>query len=131
MNRLPARVAALLSGLSLALSLALASQPVHADPETLGRLFLTPEQRARLDLQRQRNPGFTPNTDYQASQTLNGEVRSSTGRRTRWINGEVDWTPGRDAPPIAVGDTINPNTGERASPIGDGRITVRRPPRQP
>lgn len=116
----------------LTLLLALIGQPVQADPEPLGRLFLTPEQRARLDIQRQRNPGFIPNAgDYQPSQTLNGEVRSSTGRRTRWINGEVDWTGGSQAPSIPVGDTINPNTGERESLIGDGQITIRRRPRQP
>lgn len=115
----------------IALLLVALGGPCQAEPP-LGRLFLDPEQRARLDLQRQRNPGFVPNSgDYQASQTLNGEVRSSSGRRTRWINGEVDWAGGAQAPPIAVGDTINPNTGERESLIGDGQITIRRRPRQP
>lgn len=116
----------------LLLTLTLGSPPVAAEPGPLGRLFLDPGQRARLDVQRQRNPGSVPGaSDHQPPQTLNGEVRSSTGRRTRWINGEVDWAAGRDAPPIAVGDTINPGTGERESLIGDGRITIRRPPHQP
>lgn len=116
----------------LALLLCSATLTSLADPAPLGRLFLTPEQRARLDIQRQRNPGFTPHADdHQVSQTLNGEVRSSTGRRTRWINGEVEWSASGSPPPIAVGDTINPNTGERESLIGDGQITIRRPPRQP
>ena len=72
----------------IALLLALATAPCLADPAPLGRLFFTAEQRARLDLQRQRNPGFLPNADDEASITINGEVRSSNGRRTRWINGE-------------------------------------------
>jgi hypothetical protein len=119
-------------GFALLLILALVCQPGLADPPPLGRLFLTPEQRARLDLQRQRNPGFTPNAgDYQPSQTLNGEVRSSTGRRTLWINGEVDWSGDSQTPPIPVGDTINANTGERESLIGEGKIIIRQRPRQP
>lgn len=88
---------------------------VPADETTLGRLFLEPQQRARLDLQRQRNPGFLPDAgNGEASQTFNGEVRSSNGRRTRWINGEADWEGVVLPPRVPVGDTFYPrNRGTR------------------
>ncbi|MBL8429842.1 MAG: hypothetical protein JNJ95_08140 [Dechloromonas sp.] len=97
-----------------------------AEQSSLGRLFLDPQQRAKLDAQRQRNPAFLPDGDGEASMTINGEVRSSNGRRTRWINGTPDWNG--NAPPVRVpvGDTFNPSTGQRESVIGDGRIVVKR-----
>ncbi|MGB4064909.1 MAG: hypothetical protein WBK19_13890 [Azonexus sp.] len=109
------------------LLLALAVTPSFAQESPLGRLFLDPQQRARLDAQRQHNPGFQPNSgDNEASQTINGEVRSSNGRRTRWINGEADWEGTTPPPRVPVGDTFNPATGERESVIGSGRIDIKR-----
>lgn len=99
---------------------------VPADETTLGRLFLEPQQRARLDLQRQRNPGFLPDAgNGEASQTFNGEVRSSNGRRTRWINGEADWEGVVLPPRVPVGDTFTPATGERESLLHGGRILIK------
>jgi hypothetical protein len=104
-----------------------ATMPGIAEQSTLGRLFLDPEQRARLDIQRQRNPGFLPNAgESEASQTINGEVRSSNGRRTRWVNGEANWDGAAPPPRVPVGDTFNPATGERESLIGNGRIDIKR-----
>jgi hypothetical protein len=104
-----------------------ATMPGIAEQSTLGRLFLDPEQRARLDIQRQRNPGFLPNAgESEASQTINGEVRSSNGRRTRWVNGEANWDGTAPPPRVPVGDTFNPATGERESLIGNGRIDIKR-----
>lgn len=111
--------------LTLALLLGFAALASQADPAPLGRLFFTAEQRARLDLQRQRNPGFLPNADDEASITINGEVRSSNGRRTRWINGEVHWEDATPAPQVPVGDTFNPATGERESLLRDGHILIK------
>lgn len=111
--------------LILALLLAGTALTSQADPAPLGRLFFNAEQRARLDLQRQRNPGFLPNADDEASVTINGEVRSSNGRRTRWINGEVNWEGGAPAPQVPVGDTFNPATGERESLLRDGHILIK------
>ncbi|MBT9522487.1 MAG: hypothetical protein IV101_16560 [Dechloromonas sp.] len=109
------------------LLLALANTPSFAEEAPLGRLFLDPQQRARLDAQRQHNPGFQPNAgEGEASQTINGEVRSSNGRRTRWINGEADWDSTAPPPRVPVGDTFNPATGERESVIGSGRIEIKR-----
>lgn len=116
----PARLIALLL-------LAAAIPPGFAEESSLGRLFLDPQQRARLDAQRQHNIGFQPNAgDSEASLTINGEVRSSNGRRTRWINGEADWEGTTQPPRVPVGDTFNPATGERASVIGSGRIEIKR-----
>lgn len=103
-----------------------------AQPEPLGRLFFTPEQRAALDRQRQFNLNFLTNqTDADGSLTLNGEVRRSSGRNTRWVNGEAQWNGNVPSARVPVGDTFNPRTGERESVLGEGRIIVRRPPPTP
>lgn len=101
--------------------------PSLAEVLGLGRLFLEPQQRARLDVQRQHNPRLLPSTgDSEASQTINGEVRSSNGRTIRWINGEAHWDGSAPPPRVPVGDTFNPATGERESLIGSGRIDIKR-----
>ena len=108
------------------LLLAAVAIPCQAEEAQLGRLFLAPQQRTKLDLQRQRNPGFLPETSSsEASQTFNGEVRSSNGRRTRWINGEVNWDGTALPPRVPVGDTFNPATGERESLLQGGRIQIK------
>lgn len=112
--------------------LLLAMAPCQADPAPLGRLFLDPQQRAKLDLQRQRNPGLQHEpVDSDASLTINGEVRSSTGRRTRWINGEADWANSAPAPRVPVGDTYRPGSGEHQSVLGDGKILIKPSRREP
>jgi hypothetical protein len=117
----------------LLLALLLVAQgPAWAEQEPLGRLFLTPQQRAALDRQRLLNPGFSPNPmDSEVSQTLNGEVRRSNGHTTRWINGEVRWNDTAPRPQVPVGDTFHPGTGERESLLGEGRIIIRRPQPSP
>lgn len=115
-----------------ALLLTLSTLQAMAEPAPLGRLFLDPQQRARLDGQRLRNPAFLPHAEDQTTgQTFNGEVRRSDGRRTRWINGEVDMEGTAPGPGIPVGDTLHPATGERHSLIGNGRIIIRRQPSTP
>lgn len=118
-----------LSALSLMLILLIAHSAAQADP-SLGRLFLDAQQRARLDLQRQRNPGFMPNTE-EGSLIINGEVRASNGKRTRWINGQADWNGTVTAPPLAVGDTLDQTTGERTRMINEGAIRIQRAPGTP
>lgn len=72
------------------------SVPVPA-ADGLGRLFLTPEQRAQLDLVRvKRDPGKTTASDADPAPTpiqtgsgvvtYNGAVRRSDGKSTIWIN---------------------------------------------
>jgi len=106
--------------------LASLTMPCLAEEVPLGRLFLDPQQRARLDLLRQRNPGLLPEaSSNEASQTFNGEVRSSNGRRTRWINGEANWDGNVLPPRVQVGDTFNPATGGRDSILQGGKILIK------
>ena len=113
--------------IGLLLVVAASSSPAQNEP--LGRLFMTPQQRSALD--RERLLGLTQrqsDLDTEASYTYNGEVRRSSGKNTRWINGEPQ--PGTAGNPgIPPGDTFHPATGERESVLGDGRIVVKpRPP---
>jgi UPF0716 family protein affecting phage T7 exclusion len=94
-----------------------------AEQEPLGRLFLTPQQRATLDRQRQQNTNFQAN---EASQTFNGEIRRSNGSSIRWVNGEANWNTTGAKQNMAVGDTYHPGTGERQSLLGSGgSITIK------
>ena len=95
------------------------SLPAWPQSEPLGRLFFTPQQRTLLD--RQRLQGATNNIDQAASYTLNGEVRRSSGKNTRWVNGEAQTGP---TPRGVIGDTYHPATGERDSLLGGGRIRI-------
>lgn len=110
----------------LPLVLAMSCTVSEADTGALGRLFFDAEQRANLDQQRQRNPWFgQQHDDTEAGQTFNGEVRSSSGRRTRWINGEADWNNASPAPRVPVGNTYYPESGQSNGLLGGGRIIVR------
>lgn len=105
---------------------------LQADTPPLGRLFFDAQQRANLDQQRQRNPWFAPKgDDTGAALTVNGEIRSSSGRRLRWINGEANWDNTAPAPRVPIGDTYRPGSGEHQSVLGDGQITIKRAPRTP
>ena len=114
----------------LLLALALSSTTSQADHAPLGRLFFDAEQRANLDQQRQRNPWFgQQNDDTDTALTFNGEVRSSSGRRTRWINGEADWNNASPVPRVPVGNTYYPESGQSDGLLGGGRISIKRPSR--
>ncbi len=108
------------------------SGAANADSPPLGRLFYDAQQRAYLDQQRQRNPGFgqLSHEDTETGLTLNGEVRSSSGRRTRWINGTPDWNNTSPGPRVPVGDTFNSGDGNHRSILGRGKIIVK-PARAP
>ena len=96
----------------------------QAEPAIPGRLFLTSSQRLELDRQRHAHPATLAELPAGAtSLTLNGEVRRSSGRNMRWINGAADW---RAQPRLAisVGDTVHADSGASTSPLGNGRITV-------
>ena len=112
----------------LAALLSIASPPGQAEPPPLGRFFFDAQQRSHLDQQRQRNPAFgqlAPG-DGEMGQTLNGEVRSSSGRRTRWINGEADWDNRTPLPRVPVGNTYFPESGQSDSLLGSGQVVVKR-----
>lgn len=95
----------------------------QANTDGLGRLFTTPQQRAQLDRQRLQNPGLLPaGQNGESSLTINGEIRRSNGRATRWINGELNESA--SAPRISVGDTYHPATGEQETLLRGGRILI-------
>lgn len=70
----------------------LASSPVFAD-EALGRLFYTPEQRARMDVARQHERSVRIDEEESAPQSanilLNGVITRSDGKSTLWINNRI------------------------------------------
>ena len=105
-----------------------ATLPVWPQDESVGRLFFTPQQRAALDRERQLGLNQRPSTvDADASYTFDGEVRRSSGKNTRWING-IPQTTATRKPEVAAGDTYHPATGERDSLLGDGKIVIQRKP---
>jgi hypothetical protein len=108
-----------------------AALPAWPQSDTLGRLFFTPQQRTALDRERLLGLNQRPSTlDGDASYIFDGEVRRSSGKNTRWING-VPQTTATRKPEVAAGDTYHPATGERESVIGDGKIVVQRKPATP
>ena len=100
--------------------------PAWSQSAPLGRLFFTPEQRIQLD--RLRQQAMLSNHQQDASYTLNGEVRRSSGKNTRWVNGAAQTGP---TPHGVIGDTYHPTTGERESLLGNGRITIQHLPEKP
>jgi len=79
--------------------------------QELGRLFTTPETRARLDQLRARHDYSKPVT-RQAEETqpvptltVNGLVLRSDGRRTTWINGSaiLEGEPTREGVQVEIG----------------------------
>ena len=75
----------------------------QAQPPQLGRLFLSPEQRAQLDAQRYGPPAPDPALAAPPSPPpppppappveLNGVVQRSSGRSTVWLNQEAQNEP--------------------------------------
>ncbi len=126
----------------------IAAMPAAA--EDLGRLFLTPERRVTLDRQRQFNIQETAReTTEDATLSVSGIVRRSSGRDTAWINDapldvrsprggvqvQIDRAnpatasvaAGEDTPTrLKVGEMLDRGTGETSSGIGDGRIDIKR-----
>jgi len=107
----------------IATLLILCSLPAWSQQEVLGRLFFTPHERTALDRQRQLGLNANVDRNQEASYTLNGEVRRSSGRNTRWVNGEAQ--TGKNSPRGVIGDTYHPATGERESLLGSGKISIR------
>jgi len=125
---------------------AVAEEPAS---EALGRLFFTPERRAALDRQRALNIQESQQIE-DPTVTVNGVVRRSSGRDTAWINGAPQnaeapgaiWSGSLPAQPASVrvtphgettrqmmvGETLYRGSGDVASPLHGGRISVGRPP---
>lgn len=143
------RSGAFLVGLAMLASPALQAQE-------LGRLFLTPEQRAALDARRKARipdkPAAVPVVESPTT-TVDGLVRRQGGRSTVWVNGmpnaegvQADGAqvfPGRgNAPEVAItvgegerqfrlkpGQRLDRGSGEVTDVLGDGSVRVG--PRKP
>lgn len=90
--------------------------------QAMGRLFFTPEQRARMDVARQQERSIKFEVEQEesapppSSLTLNGVITRSDGKTTLWINNRIqgDEETGRD---VAV-----PGRGKSA-----GQVSVTTP----
>lgn len=112
--------------IQLLLGMLVAASVFAGEQETLGRLFFTPQERLQLEQQRYRSTNDLPGSE-QGTMTLNGEVRSSNGRSTRWINGSPIWDSSRqDTARLPVGDSLNLDTGVREPLIGNGKIIIKK-----
>jgi hypothetical protein len=107
-----------------------------AQPQELGRLFFTPQQRQELDRRRDTNV-VEREAVVQSLITVNGNVTRSSGKTTTWINGvpQYDAAGGRDpSRPIIiegdytihvkVGQTYDRVQGETHDPLGTGEIHI-------
>jgi len=95
--------------LAAALMMLAATLAGAAEEATLGTLFLSAEERARLDSLRRGDPGAGPGSPAATARdhALTGYVQRSDGRSTVWIDGRPVRVQGRKAPalePSAVQD---------------------------
>lgn len=84
-----------------------------AAEESLGTLFLTPAERARLDALRRGDaaaPG-TPAAVAPRDHALTGYVQRSDGRTTVWIDGRAVSVPPRKAPKLEPNDVQDTTAG--------------------
>jgi hypothetical protein len=135
------------------LLLALSLCAAEAQAQELGRLFLTPDQRATLDARRKARVPDKPAAAVVISPTtrLDGYVQRSGGPDTVWVNGEAlteqtsETAPRIESPGaggrvslgvgesgrrvrLKPGQTLDRGNGEVRDVIGDGEINVRRKP---
>lgn len=109
----------------------------------LGRLFYTPERRQALERQRASNRPAERQVESRQL-TFDGLVLRSNGKRTVWVNGRpltesdegiLRVAPRPDQPgraritipnegghDMAVGTSVNRETGDVRSPLGGGRV---------
>ena len=66
--------------------------------ESLGTLFLSPEERTRLDALRRGDAPAAPGAPAARDHALTGFVQRSDGRTTVWIDGRAVMVPARRAP---------------------------------
>lgn len=110
----------------------------------MGRLFYTPDRRQALDRQRAANRPAERKVESRLL-SFDGLVQRSGGKQTVWVNGRpltehdagiLKVTPNPKQPgharlsipneaghDLAVGSSVNRETGEVRSPLGSGRVT--------
>ena len=120
--------------------------PARVDaPTTMGRLFYTPDRRLALDRQRGANRPTERKVESRQL-SFDGLVQRSGGKQTVWVNGRplterdaaiLQVTPSPSQPgrarlsipneaghDLAVGSSVNRETGEVRSPLGAGQVRV-------
>ena len=75
--------------------LLLVAATAAAAADSLGTLFLTPEERARLDSLRRGDAQAAPGAPVPRDHALTGFVQRSDGRTTVWIDGHAVTVPAR------------------------------------
>ena len=131
--------------------LGLLAAAVPCAAQELGRLFLTPEQRAALDARRKARIPDKPAAVVIESATtrIDGYVMRRDGRSTVWVNGEparegeqpegLRLAPKKNDPgrvsltageserqfELKIGQKLDRSSGEVTDVIGDGKIRVR------
>lgn len=119
-----------------------------AAEQTLGRLFFTPEQRARMDVARQQERSIRFDVEQQDDATppaniiLNGVITRSDGKTTLWINNRIQ-SEVSQAATVGKGGEVRvatPETGRtvplkvgQSIDMSSGRVEeiYRRPPPAP
>lgn len=115
------------SKLALGLLILQVAPPASA-AESLGRLFLSPEQRSALD-QQARTEG--PNGEPQGNAIrFDGKVLRSNNRNTYWISGKPANSAERIPAELRIGETVDPSSGEKRPLLEDGALRIHKPPRQ-
>lgn len=90
----------------------------EASPETLGRLFFSPEQRRLFEQQRQYGLSGSD-----AAIRLDGVVARPGRQTTIWINGRSrDGFHADTAPALRVGESIDATSGARRDVVPDGSV---------
>lgn len=131
--------------------LLLAAVPARAQqPQTLGRLFFTPEQREALDARRRARLPDKPAAVVASPTTrVDGYVKRSSGKSTLWLDGypvrdggnpeglrvlrggdpsRVTVIVGEEGRRVdmRVGQTLDRGSGEVKDPLGGGRVKIER-----
>jgi hypothetical protein len=132
--------------------LLLAAFPARAQqPQPLGRLFFTPDQREALDARRRARLPDKPAAAVVASPTtrVDGYVKRSSGKSTLWLDGypvrdggnpeglrvlrggdpsRVTVIVGEEGRRVdmRVGQTLDRGSGEVKDPLGGGRVKIER-----
>jgi len=128
-----------------------AAVPSAARAQSLGRLFLTPQQRAALDVRRASRVPDKPVAEVvveSPTARVDGQVVRSDGRSTIWVNGvsvrEGSQSEGLRLAPspsaadsvtlsvgesersvrLRVGESMNRDTGEVRDIVGEGEVRV-------
>lgn len=136
--------------LALIVLMVVTAAPAALHAQSLGRLFLTPAQRAALDLRRASRVPDKPAAVVVESPTarIDGQVVRSSGRSTVWVNGQpvregaqseglriapasstagqvtLNVGDGARRVELRVGETMNRDTGEVRDMLGDGQVGV-------